>query len=330
VQLESGQKLKAIRSNNTPEFIKLGKELEKDGIRIELTIPYTLSQNGVAERLNRTLITKVRAMLVVAELPSQLWGEAVHVAYYLKNLTPTNTDAGLKSPEELWTGRSLDLGHLRIFGCVAFVYVPTAKRGKLNKTSFKGVFVRYSQTVRQYRILDPLDLTIKRCSSVEFDELQKGGPLLKRDNQDRREHDSEILLDLEAASSRARNTRESLNIQEITEELAEPDEDDDASSNIDVYRRPIPKAVEEPSRAIERRPQRSRRIPQRYENAVALKVNYSPIKETVTPTSFEEAIHGRESRKWKLAIEDQLRSLEANHTWEVVDKPKDANLISTK
>jgi hypothetical protein len=97
-------------------------------------------------------------------------------------------------------------------------------------------------------------LTIKRYSSVEFDELQKGGPLLKRDNQDRREHDSEILLDLEAASSRARNTRESPNIQEITEELTEPDEDDNTSSNIDVYRRPIPKAVEEPSRAIERRP----------------------------------------------------------------------------
>jgi transaldolase len=70
VQLESGQKLKAIRSNNTPEFIKLGKELEKDGIRIELTMLYTLSQNGVAERLNRTLIIKVRAMLVIVELPS--------------------------------------------------------------------------------------------------------------------------------------------------------------------------------------------------------------------------------------------------------------------
>jgi hypothetical protein len=38
-------------------------------------------------------------------------------------------------------------------------------------------------------------------------------------------------------------------------------------------------------------------MPQRYENAVALKVNYSPIEETVTPTSFEEPIRGRESRK---------------------------------
>jgi hypothetical protein len=123
------------------------------------------------------------------------------------------------------------------------------------------VFVRYSQTVRQYRILDPLDITIKRYSSVEFDELQKGGPLLKRDKQDRREYDSEIPLDLEVASTRARDTRESSRVQETTEELTEPDEDDDTSSDIDVYRRLTPEAVEEADeeprelpRAIEGRP----------------------------------------------------------------------------
>jgi hypothetical protein len=43
VQLESGQKLKAIRSDNAPEFIKLSKELERDGIKVELTVPYTPS-----------------------------------------------------------------------------------------------------------------------------------------------------------------------------------------------------------------------------------------------------------------------------------------------
>jgi hypothetical protein len=100
-------------------------------------------------------------------------------------------------------------------------------------------------------------MTVKRYSSVEFDELQKGGPLLKRDKQDRRQQDSEILLDLEAASSGVRNTRQSLRVQENAEELIEPDEDDDISSNIDVYQRPIPKTVEEPvelQRAIEGRP----------------------------------------------------------------------------
>jgi hypothetical protein len=50
-------------------------------------------------------------------------------------------------------------------------------------------------------------------------------------------------------------------------------------------------------RAIEGRPQRSRRIPQRYENTVTLKVNYSPTEESVTLTSYEEAICRKESRK---------------------------------
>jgi hypothetical protein len=55
-------------------------------------------------------------------------------------------------------------------------------------------------------------MTVNRYSSVEFDELQKGGPLLKEKGQDCREQGSEILLDLEAASNRARNTRESSHI----------------------------------------------------------------------------------------------------------------------
>ena len=108
-------------------------------------------------------------MLTSAKLPAQFWGEAVHTACYLKNLTP---DEGRESPQELWIGRVLNLGHLRTFGCIAYVHVPPEKRGKLDQTSFKGVFVRYSQTTRQYRILDPGDMSVKQHSSVRFDELQ--------------------------------------------------------------------------------------------------------------------------------------------------------------
>jgi hypothetical protein len=69
---------------------------------------------------------------------------------------------------------------------------------------------------------------------------------------------------------------------------------------------------------------------QRYENAITFKVNYTPSRGPVTLNSFEEAIHRKQAREWKLAIKDQLCLLEANHTWEVVDKLKGVNLISTK
>jgi hypothetical protein len=133
----------------------------------------------------------------------------VHAACYLKNLTPMDTDRGLKSSDELWTGERPRLSHLRTFGCIAFVHLPSVKRDKLDKTSFKGIFVGYSQTARQYRILNPFDMTVKRYSSVEFDELQKGGLVLKEKKQDREEQDPEILLDFEIASSRDRDVRKS-------------------------------------------------------------------------------------------------------------------------
>jgi len=72
--------------------------------------------------------------------------------------------------------------------------LPAVKRGKLDQTASKGEFVRYSQTTRQYRILNLGDMSIKQHSSVRFDELQSGGMLLKEDQQEDRER-FELLLD---------------------------------------------------------------------------------------------------------------------------------------
>jgi transposase InsO family protein len=46
---------------------------KEKGIKHEITMPDTPQQNGVAERMNRTLLDKVRAMLVDADLPESYW-----------------------------------------------------------------------------------------------------------------------------------------------------------------------------------------------------------------------------------------------------------------
>lgn len=338
-ELDSGSRLKAIRIDNAPEFVKLGKGLERDGIRTETTVAYTPSQNGVAERLNRTLITKTRTLLSAAELPVKLWGEAVHTANYLRNNTPMDTDAGQKSPEEIWTGKKPSLGHLRTFGCAAYVHIPAVKRDKLDKTAFKGIFVGYGQTNRQYRIFNPADMTVKLYSNVKFDEQQKAGRALDNDQNNRGPEDFDTTADIELFETGAKG-QSVISGHQRTEPVIEIS-DDDSPTGTEGRQQTRPAIREDEQsehdresdeeRPVERRPQRDRRIPRRYENAAALKVDYKPATPTVsTPTSFDEAVNGRESRQWKLAIEDQLRSLEANHTWEVVDKPKHANVISNK
>ena len=47
----------------------------------ETSIPHKHEQHGVAERMNRTIVEKVRCMLIQADLPKWLWGARQH--YYV-------------------------------------------------------------------------------------------------------------------------------------------------------------------------------------------------------------------------------------------------------
>ena len=61
------------------------KCLKKKGVRHDLTIPNTPEQNGVAERMNRTLVEAGRSMLADSRLPHRFWTEALSTAVYLRN-----------------------------------------------------------------------------------------------------------------------------------------------------------------------------------------------------------------------------------------------------
>jgi transposase InsO family protein len=70
-------------SGETREFCKQKR------ITYHLTVPYTPQQNSVAERMNRTLTEKARAIVHSAGLNKRFWGEAVLTAAYLVNRSPS-------------------------------------------------------------------------------------------------------------------------------------------------------------------------------------------------------------------------------------------------
>ncbi len=67
----------------------------------EHAVPKTPEQNGVAERLNRTLVESARSMLLDANLSKSYWAEAISTAVYIRNRCPTKAVLRM-TPFEAW------------------------------------------------------------------------------------------------------------------------------------------------------------------------------------------------------------------------------------
>ena len=89
-------------------------------------------------------------MRLQAGLPKAFWVDTVDAAGYLVNRSPhTRLDGRL--PEEVWSGRTVGLDHLRVFGCTAYVHIGAGERSKLDVRSRKMMFLGYSRGVKGYR-----------------------------------------------------------------------------------------------------------------------------------------------------------------------------------
>ena len=108
-KLETGLKVKALRSDGGGEYMArhVQQFLEDRGIRHEMTTADTPQHNGVAERLNRTLLDKTRAMLSDANLPKSYWLEALCYAVVLHNVSPSKSLG--TTPTEEYTGMKPDV-----------------------------------------------------------------------------------------------------------------------------------------------------------------------------------------------------------------------------
>jgi len=173
VELETGQKLKVLRSDGGGEYTtgEVQSFLKEKGIKHKLTTADTPQHNGVAERMNRTLVKRVRTMLIKAELPDTYWWDALWYATLLHNVSPTRSLSD-GTPEESWSGNKPDISRLHVFGCKAFVHIPDKLRGKLLVKSLVCTFISYAQQRKAYHLVHQPSKCFIDSRDVIFD---KGG-----------------------------------------------------------------------------------------------------------------------------------------------------------
>jgi len=90
-----------------------------EGISHEVTERYCLQSNGLAERLNLTIMDKLPCMLIDANLTPKLWPYAAHYAVLIYNNLPHFALDNHKSPNDAY-GDASDFLKLFVFGSVYY------------------------------------------------------------------------------------------------------------------------------------------------------------------------------------------------------------------
>ncbi|KAH9684612.1 DNA (cytosine-5)-methyltransferase 1B [Citrus sinensis] len=303
-------KIKRLRSDNGLEYCS--KEFEdfckSKGIARHRTVTYTPQQNGLAERMNRTIIERVRCMLLNANLSKGFWAETVTTIAYLINRSPSST-LGFKTPQELWSGKPPDLSNLRIFGCPAYAHI---KQGKLEPRAVKGYFLGYPEGIKGFKIwtLNGKPSRILITRDVTFDEEQ----MLQ----------SKVEIEIEATEIEEEESAgqkvEHSDSCKTSEQPSDQSKERKNPSELETYQL----ARDRERRAIKMPKKHSTADLISYALTVADEVNGGE------PLSYKEAMCCSDKLKWYAAMQDEIISLKKNNTWILVNKPLNKKLVGSK
>nr|GEX61787.1 hypothetical protein [Tanacetum cinerariifolium] len=164
-------KVKVIRCDNRTEFKnrEMTQFCEMKGIMRQYSVARTPQQNGVAERINRTLIEAAMTMLIDSKLPITFWAEAINTACYVQNrvlvVKPHN-----KTPYELFHGRTLTLSSMRPFGCPVTILNTIDHLGKFDGKADEGLFVGYSLNSKAFTVFNSRKRIVEENLHIRFSE----------------------------------------------------------------------------------------------------------------------------------------------------------------
>ncbi|GBE86218.1 Retrovirus-related Pol polyprotein from transposon TNT 1-94 [Sparassis crispa] len=142
-EVETGQRANILRTDGGGEYESKEFEvyLKEKGIHHEKTNAYTPQENGVSERMNRTIKEMARS---------------------------THTGA--------YTGNKPSVAHLRVFGCKAYVHVPKEKRQKLDSKTFECTHLGFAANRKAYRLVHRATGRIVESRDMYFDEGTEVAP----------------------------------------------------------------------------------------------------------------------------------------------------------
>ncbi|UYV74788.1 hypothetical protein LAZ67_12000984, partial [Cordylochernes scorpioides] len=328
-----------------PRFEGLFK---RSGIHHQLTTTYSPQSNGVAERVNRTLIDTARTLLIDSKLPMMFWAEAIATAAYIKNCTPYRSIKH-HTPMQRWNGRKPSVKHIRIFGCLTHWLESKPRRNKFSPKGRKGIFIGYSIKRKAYRIYDIMTKIIHEVRSVKFSEDKRGIDyandiqvdtncdnltykgnceeivedflILKEDNP---VTESEIKSQEDTSVKPGGDTENDSTQTELIEERCAKGGRKKGETKSILEERHKARLEEQERKLIKEGVRRSQRIKDRNDANLIMEIEH------YIPENFNEAMDSGERNEWHKAMEEELSEIEKHKVWTLVPRENGMKVINSK
>jgi transposase InsO family protein len=310
-----GQRIVYFHVDRGREYLGAVSQLFQTlGVRLETTAPYSPQSNGKAERLNRTLGEKVRAMLFHANMPESFWAEAMMMAAHSLNYLPSEGIDG-QIPWELWHKKELtqdQLQSLKPFGCIVHIRVESPnRRSQFSPYSQRGCLVGILST-KVYRVWNFETSRFQESHHVDFDEVQFptdkdfNEPPASKTITPPSDESEEMVLDAP--------------LQPAQLEPPKPIYDE-------IVVEPLPETNDLTPIDPPKFNRRSRRLLSKIISKV-LAVKANPLDSD--PASFEEAMNRSDREYWIAAMKEEFKTLDSMNAWTLTDLPRGKHAIGCK
>lgn len=303
-------RLKRFHSDNAKEYLdhRFQSLFTVKGIMATYPAPYAHEQNGGAEIFNRTIMAKVRAMLIASGLPKAYWGEALTGAVYLYNRTP-HTALGGKTPYEAKNGKKPDISNIRIWGSLAYKRNPLVK--KLDPKAIPHILTGWGPN--QYRLVHPQTYQVSWARDTYILE-GKYKSTVKEDRAlaqilNRTIADQNLNKQLAVLGNQPVNK---VSDQLVNESPNQPDNE----STDQLVNELTDQPVDEPNYSW---------LDQLVEAAA-----YNTSLTGPEPITYKEAKNSPDWPQWKQAMEKEIGDLNEQGTWTLVPRPPNTKVLRGK
>ena len=347
VENQFSTKIKIFQSDGGGEFI--GKNLQthftKCGIHHQFSCPYTPSQNGRAERKHRHLTETGLTMMFHSAVPLHFWVEAFSTAVFTINRLPTPVLSG-KSPFEILYGKPPLYTTFRIFGCLCFPNLRAYTKHKFEPISLPCIFLGYHTSYKRFRCLDLVSHRVFITRHARFDETVF--PFSSSSMQHSSAisdyvafHDPIPFLPAIAVTNSSIGppsplpVTSSMPCKKCALDLSSPHSPSSLVPSV-----PAPQEVQPPVLPIASiPPQNSHPMLTRGKAGISKSKHYSYICQVPSsplifsllvmkePKGFKSAA---KSLEWLAAMDDEIKALKLNQTWELVPRPAATNVVGSK